>query len=162
MSVERAPRPERVCVDCGAHVNPSHDRCKACGSELGTKALTEGAKLGRILAHSAKARRLRIATKRRHDAARQEWERSGQNSTSEEVYRTQIQPRLKGLTVSAIMKALQVSVIYASHIRRGKRVPHPRHWQVLADLASVRSDAYSDRSKATDGSVNVSVRSNSD
>src|SRR5206468_1087982 len=100
-SVKRVPRPQRVCLDCGTHINPGHDRCKSCASALSTKALTEGAKAGRVLAHSAKARRSRMATKRRHDAARREWEQSGETSISEEVYRTQIQPRLTELTVSA-------------------------------------------------------------
>jgi CRISPR-associated endonuclease Cas1 len=136
VSGRRLPRPERVCIDCGAHVNPGHDRCKLCANQFGTIALTEGAKLGRILAHSAKARRSRVATKRRHDAARQEWERSGANSISEEVYTTQIQPMLARLTVSAIRAALQVSAVYASHVRRGKRAPHPRHWDVLARLVA--------------------------
>jgi CRISPR-associated endonuclease Cas1 len=134
-SVQRGPRPERVCVDCGTPVNPGHERCKPCARALSTKALTEGAKMGRIMAHSANARRSRIATKRRHDAARREWMRTGQTSISGEVYRVQIQPRLLGLTVNAIRAALQVSVVYASHIRRGKCVPHPRHWQLLEQLA---------------------------
>src|SRR5215475_12908461 len=98
---------------------------KYCRHLVATKALTEGAKAGRILVHSAKARRARIATKRRHDTARQEWQRSEQTPIREEVYRTQILPRLRGLTVSAIKTALQVSVVYASHIRRGKRVAAP-------------------------------------
>jgi CRISPR-associated endonuclease Cas1 len=137
VSGKHVPRPDRVCIDCGTRVNPGHDRCRRCASDLSTKVLTEGAKAGRVLAHSAKARRARIATKRRHDAARQEWERSGQASISEEVYRNQIQPKLLSMTVSAIKTALQVSVVYASHIRRGKRVPHPRHWPTLAHLSGV-------------------------
>jgi hypothetical protein len=51
-----------------------------------------------------------------------------------------IQPRLTRLTVSAIKTALQVSVVYASHIRRGKRQPHPRHWEALAELTTVSPD----------------------
>jgi CRISPR-associated endonuclease Cas1 len=136
ISIKRASRPPRVCVDCGAHVNPGHDRCKACALALSTKSLVEGAKLGRIVAHSAEAQRSRSASKRRHDTARQEWERSRKASITEQTYRTQTQPKLKGITLSAIMKALQVSVVYASHIRRGKLVPHPRHWEALAALAN--------------------------
>jgi len=137
VSAKRLPRPERVCVDCGTHVNPGHDRCKLCASALSTSALVEGARRGRIIAHSAKARRSRMATKRRHDAARQEWIRAGQSSISEEVFRTEIQPRLMGLTVRAIKSALQVSVVYASHIRRGKRVPHERHWRALGRIVGI-------------------------
>jgi CRISPR-associated endonuclease Cas1 len=137
VSSKRVVRPQRVCVDCGTNVNPGHDRCKHCASALSTRALVEGAKAGRLLVRSAKARKSRIATKHRHDAARREWLQSGQTSISEEMFRTQIQPNLMEMTVSSIQKALQVSVVYASHIRRGKRVPHPRHWQALAEISSV-------------------------
>jgi hypothetical protein len=33
--------------------------------------------------------------------------------------------------------ALNVSHPYATSIRRGDRLPHPRHWMVLAKLAGV-------------------------
>jgi CRISPR-associated endonuclease Cas1 len=134
VSATRMPRPDRVCVDCGAQVTRGHDRCRQCAGPLWTSGLIEGAKAGRIVAHSAKARRSRTTTKRRQDAARREWMRSGESPINEEVYRTQIQPKLMRLTVSSIQAALQVSVVYASHIRRGKRVPHPRHLLSLAAL----------------------------
>jgi hypothetical protein len=38
---------------------------------------------------------------------------------------------------SEIRKALGVSEPYSSDIRAGKRIPHPRHWQALAQLAGV-------------------------
>jgi trans-aconitate methyltransferase len=144
VSVQRAPRPERVCIDCGAPVNRQCDRCKPCALAFSTKTLIEGAKVGRALGQSAEAQRSRRDTQRRHDDARREWERSGQSSVSEEVYRTQIQPRLKNVTLSEIMKALEISVVYASHIRRGKRVPHARHWRTLTQLASVSAKSSKD------------------
>lgn len=136
VSVHRTPRPERVCIDCGAAVKRNRDRCKACALALSTKSLIEGAKLGRVLGLTAEAQRSRREAQRRHDDARREWERSGENSISEDVYKTEIQPKLRNLTLSSIMKALGVSVVYASHIRKGRRVPHPRHWSMLAALAT--------------------------
>jgi len=88
-----------------------------------------------VLGHSAEAQRSRRDTQRRHDQARREWEQSGKSSISEETYRTQVQPKLKDVTLSAIMKTLEVSVVYGSLIRR-RRVPHRRHWEVLANLVS--------------------------
>lgn len=129
------PRPQRVCADCGTPAKRNRDRCNVCSNAESTKALIEGAKLGRIVASGTEAQRSRMATQLRHDAARREWERSGESPISEEVYRTQVQPKLKNITLRAIMDALKVSVVYASHIRRGKRVPHARHWQALAALA---------------------------
>lgn len=136
VSAAELPRADRICVDCGAGVKRDGDRCKVCNLALSTKSLIEGAKLGRIVASGVEAQRSRRATQLRHDAARQMWEQSGQRAITEEVYRTQIQPKLKGVPLSAIMNALHVSVVYASHIRRG-RVPHPRHWKVLETLLGV-------------------------
>ena len=36
--------------------------------------------------------------------------------------------------VPTIMRALAISQQYATDIRAGKRVPHPRHWQMLARI----------------------------
>jgi hypothetical protein len=57
-----------------------------------------------------------------------------------DVYVTQIQPALSGIAKSRIRSALGVSEPYSSDIRAGKRVPHPRHWQVLAKLVGVVDD----------------------
>jgi len=137
---KRVTRSDRVCIECGTQVTRGHDRCRECASTLWTRDLIEGAKAGRMLANSPKAQRSRIATKRRQDSARQEWIRSGQPAISKEVYKNQVQPKLIGITVSSIQTALQVSSVYASHIRRGRRVPHPRHWQILMKLVDTRSN----------------------
>lgn len=131
-----APTPEKVCQGCGGPVTRDHEFCQKCAIARSTVSLIEGAKIGRILAHSPKAQRSRIETKRRHDKARKEWVQSGQNLISEEIYKTEVQPRLTALTVTSIMKTLRVSVVYASHIRRGMRVPHPRHWIALQRLTA--------------------------
>jgi len=54
---------------------------------------------------------------------------------TEEAYREKIQPRLARLTVPAITAAIGVSKPYATDIRAGKRIPHPRHREKLAQLA---------------------------
>jgi hypothetical protein len=56
---------------------------------------------------------------------------------TEAKFRNEIQPELCQIPVSAISSALGVSKPYASDIRAGKRSPHPRHWQALADLIGV-------------------------
>jgi hypothetical protein len=55
-------------------------------------------------------------------------------------YVREIQPRLKGVALSALASALGISIPYAVDIRKGRRVPHPRHWQVLASLVGVSSN----------------------
>lgn len=93
------------------------------------------AKLGRIATHTSKAEARRAATMRRQEAAKQAWKPSDLPEwLTEKVYREKIQPKLATFTVSAIASALGISKPYATDIRAGKRVPHRRHWLILARL----------------------------
>jgi len=132
-----APTPERVCQGCGGPVTSPHDFCQKCVIPRSKASMVERAKIGRVFAHSPKAQRSRIETMRRHGKARRAWTRSGcRSDISEETFLTEIQPKLMTLTNTAIAHALHVSVVYASHIRHGKRRPHSRHWQALGQLTS--------------------------
>jgi hypothetical protein len=53
---------------------------------------------------------------------------------NEETYLKKIQPLLKDIANPVIMSTLGVSVTYAVAIRAGRRRPHQRHWQALAEL----------------------------
>ena len=55
-----------------------------------------------------------------------------------EVYAAQVYPRLREASLSQIAAAIGVSIAYASEIRTGRRRPHPRHWQALAELVGQR------------------------
>jgi hypothetical protein len=55
----------------------------------------------------------------------------------EKTYGSKILPHLSKFTVKAISLALDVSHPYATNIRRGTTIPHPRHWMTLAKLAGV-------------------------
>ena len=54
-----------------------------------------------------------------------------------DVYLKQIQPALASVATSQISSSLGVSEPYASGIRKGRRCPHPRHWQALAELVGM-------------------------
>jgi hypothetical protein len=56
------------------------------------------------------------------------------------VFSQQIQPLLADIPTAAIRSRIGVSRWYAGKIRHGYR-PHPRHWQALAELVSVSSNA---------------------
>jgi hypothetical protein len=56
----------------------------------------------------------------------------------EDFYRREIIPRLPTFTVKKIRIAIDVSHPYAALIKRGQRIPHPRHWLTLAELAGYR------------------------
>ena len=114
--------------------------CLVCSVTSAMERMPEVARYGRITAHAANAEASRSATQRRNALARWEWQRSGGTAgIDEQAYHTQIQPQLRRLTNAAIASAIGVSLYYAAEIRRGRRVPHPRHWQELANLVKLNA-----------------------
>jgi hypothetical protein len=94
--------------------------------------------LGRIISHGPKAQARRKETKRLNDLARSQWSLSNlPNWLTEGTYREKILPQLAKASLSQIASAINVSIPYASDIRKGRRRPHPRHWEALAKLASI-------------------------
>jgi hypothetical protein len=78
--------------------------------------------------HSGKAEALRGETQKRQRAAEKAWNPSDKPDwLDEKFFRERIQPALAKITVPAIASALKVSIPYASNIRAGRRLPHPRH-----------------------------------
>lgn len=132
---EKAPAPPRLCPGCGKTLNRGKNSCASCNKPVSRKNLIEAAKLGRIATHSAKAEALRGATQRRQAAARKAWKPSDKPDwLTEDVFYSDVQPRLTSLTVRLIASTLKVSEPYATDIRKGRRVPHPRHWFALSKL----------------------------
>jgi CRISPR-associated endonuclease Cas1 len=135
---ETAPQPPRLCRTCGAILKRGKRSCAACAVAVSRQGLIEAARLGRIATHSPKAEALRAATQRRHAAALKAWRPSEQPAwLNKNAYSQKILPRLSGLTVRVIASALSISEPYATDIRAGRRVPHPRHWPTLAKLVGV-------------------------
>ena len=50
------------------------------------------------------------------------------------VYVNEILPYLGDLMFRSIARATGLSTTDASMIKRGQRVPHPRHWDALSNL----------------------------
>jgi hypothetical protein len=133
-----APRPQQVCHICGKPIESRYDYCGECAAKNSTACLISGARLGRVAAQNPQAKAHRRETKRRHDLARRGWSPSAHPAwLTGETYANQIQPRLARATLSRIASAIGVSIPYASDIRRGRRLPHPRHWEALAGLVGV-------------------------
>jgi CRISPR-associated endonuclease Cas1 len=133
----KAPKPVRVCRGCGKAVQGTSIHCCDCDIEIATKRLVEVAREGRIAGHTPKAIAKEAATHRRHAEARRKWKSSDQPSwLTEQFFSEKIQPALAQGSATAIAKRIGVSRWYAGRIREGYR-PHPRHWQMLAELVSV-------------------------
>jgi hypothetical protein len=80
----------------------------------------------------------RSDTQRMHKQAIQNWKPEDLPAwLTRDVYTKQVQPALTQVAKSQVRSAILVSEPYSSDIRSGKRVPHPRHWQALAELAGV-------------------------
>jgi CRISPR-associated endonuclease Cas1 len=128
-------RPPTVCRTCGASIKCGRVYCASCGVTASREGLIEAAKVGRLVAHSAEVRARQAEKQRQHNAAAKAWKLSDKPEwLTEDAYREQVQTRLSGIPVGVIASALDVSQPYATHIRKGTCIPHPRHWQTLARL----------------------------
>jgi CRISPR-associated endonuclease Cas1 len=135
-----APPPENVCLACGKSVAKGSTRCARCAVAVSTERMLEVARRGRIASKSPESRARVAATQRRHAATHGKWLPSSQPDwLTEEKYTTKITPLLARSSNSEIARTLDVSIPYAASIRMGRRRPHPRHWELLAELAGVTS-----------------------
>jgi CRISPR-associated endonuclease Cas1 len=134
-----APRPENICLACGKDVTKGSTRCAHCAVAISKERMLEVARRGRMASKSPEARARVAATQRRHAAAWGKWLSSSQPDwLTEETYTTKIKPLLGRSSNAEIARSLQVSIPYAASIRLGRRQPHPRHWQALAELVGAQ------------------------
>jgi hypothetical protein len=129
----KVPRPDAVCRGCGKQIHRGAHFCSTCAVTATRKNFDVGRKRAQSPEHLAK----RAATMRRHKQAIQNWNPSDLPALlTRDVYVKQIQPALASVAKSQIRLMLGVSELYSSAIRAG-RIPHPRHWLALAQLANV-------------------------
>jgi hypothetical protein len=97
--------------------------------------MIEIAKLGRLSSHNAESEARRRETQRKQHEACNRWlMENPDGGMNNETYISTVLPKLRVLTNPSITSALGVSLPYASQLRTGKRLPHPRHRQILAEL----------------------------
>jgi hypothetical protein len=110
----------------------------ACAVLFGTEQVTKAAPLGWAATQRPNAQAQRSATKRRHDAETKAWDPASHPAwLTEQAYSQKIEPLLAKVKTASIASALGVTWAYAAEIRKGKRLPHPRHWQKLAELVGI-------------------------
>ncbi len=140
-----APRLENFCWGCGKTIRDGRNHCANCAVTPATERFVNAARIGRVAARSPEARARHAESERRHAKARASWDASSQPAwLTSEVYSQKIQPLLAGVSTSAIRSRIGVSRWYASRMRQGYR-PHPRHWQVLAELVGVSAEVSTGR-----------------
>jgi CRISPR-associated endonuclease Cas1 len=138
--LERTPRLKTLCHSCGELIRAGRTHCGQCAIEGSTQRLKDAAQLGRVVARCPEARAKHAGTSRRQALACSAWDASTQPAwLTAEFYVEKILPRLAKVPRSTIASRIGVSRWYAGRIRQGYR-PHPRHWQVLAELIGAASD----------------------
>jgi hypothetical protein len=81
--------------------------------------------------HGGEARTKRGATNARRKADLRKWERQHGKAADLTAFEHEILPLIQKVPLSRLVKATGLSLRYVSQIRRGERVPHPRHWEAL-------------------------------
>ncbi len=130
----RKLKPDTICRDCRKQIRPGALFCSKCA----VTATSQNFDAGRKRAQQPKSLAKRSATQQLHQQAIRNWKASDAPAwLTSDVYVKQIQPALHSVPKSRIRSALGVSEPYCSDIRVGKRIPHRRHWIVLAQLTAI-------------------------
>jgi len=138
---ERAALP-KTCVLCGAELKENRRRyCTACKPVQSLEAMSKAheALQARRLAGDDPAHGGEVGRQRgqrnaevlRENAA---WEREQLQVADPDAFAREIGPKVSEMSLAAMMRATGLSRPYCSMIRRGVRVPHPRHWEALRGL----------------------------
>jgi CRISPR-associated endonuclease Cas1 len=138
-----------ACRGCGVVLdNRRRKYCDECFAEYrkemigawaqsGIKALAQRRVVGWDPAHGGHAGYERGRKNTKHMRAAIEWGRKHERMIDEREFRDVILLRLQNVPLGVMAKATGFSVAYCSFIRRGLRVPHPRHWESLREACAL-------------------------
>jgi CRISPR-associated endonuclease Cas1 len=137
-----APKPLPPCKTCGGEVpHPDRDYCDTCLPAYQRQQFERrfsGSGLARISrlrqegfdpTHGGGAGAKRATTNAQRKAELREWEQEYGKLTDLSTFERDILPLIESVPLSRLVKATGLSLRYVSQIRRGERVPHPRHWE---------------------------------
>jgi len=141
-STKSAPAPQSLCRNCGASISVGKGHCDRCSETLARENLAKAAQFGRVRALTPEAKAKRSETVRLQNEAQQAWDPATLPAwLDNEVYISRVRPLLERFTRSVIAAALGVGIDYAGEVRAGRRIPHPRHWERLAELVGISEGA---------------------
>lgn len=150
----KRPRPPRdgTCRRCEREVPEGRVVCDTClpavqeeqhanFAAAGPKALARLTAEGRDPRHEGESARKRASANSRHKRAAAAWDREHGRADPAEFGR-EILPAIQEIPLRRLMAATGLSLRHVQLIRRGERVPHPRHWDAFraAGAADVRKE----------------------
>ncbi len=103
--------------------------------EAGRAKLAELRASGRDPSQSREARKHRGKKNSQRMQEQKVWEAEHDREADPDVFRRDILPKLRGVSLGMMANATGLSQQYCSQIRRGLKVPHERHWEALAKSA---------------------------
>ncbi len=140
--------PKTVCVVCGGALARGLLYCSRCRGvqQRESMAAARPAALATIAAlradgrdpthgGAAGARRRKSASVQQREV-RQAGGRTQDIAASRELFDREIRPMLQHVSIRTLTEATGLSPSYSSLVKRGKRVPHSRHWATLRLLTS--------------------------
>ncbi len=65
------------------------------------------------------------------------WERQHGKLIDPSAFEREILPLIQNVPLSRLARASGLSLRYISQIRRGERVPHPRHWAAFRHISAI-------------------------
>jgi CRISPR-associated endonuclease Cas1 len=132
------PRWSKICEVCGAE-GVKNRYCKACAVEVARENMAQVALIGHSRPKTQRVQDRISKTISDHAVANTWWDpKTLPGWLTEECYVQRIQPSLREKKVREIAEVMQVSKPYAAFVRSGRRRPHPRHWQGLAELVGFK------------------------
>jgi len=111
-------------------------------SEAGPAALAKLRSEGFDPSQSPEAKRKMANSNSKNMREVHAWDRDHERPDPE-VFVREILPELQGIPLRKLAQATGLSIQHCGLIRRGLRVPHPRHWEMLAGLTSTQPSVVS-------------------
>lgn len=87
--------------------------------------------------HGGKPAAARAASNIQRKREAREWNERYGKLTDLSAFQREILPLIQNVPLSRLQRATGLSLRYVSLIRRGERVPHPRHWSAFRDAPEV-------------------------
>ena len=143
--------PKTVCVDCGGALARGQQYCARCKGRQQRQSVTAARPAavatvaalraeGRDPTHGGAAQRRRGMSAAAQEAAVQDAGGRAQDAAAMRTrFDREFPDKLQGVPVHRLCEATGLSPSYWSLIKRGMRVPHVRHWAVLAALTAPSS-----------------------